>query len=70
VLRSKTPDLVKQKFYGFLKAHFAVRGLMHEALLKAGKDPARLSFLYAVRVIWRKLPAFGAILPSAENDFS
>ena len=70
VLRSKTPDLVKQEFYGFLMAHFAVRGLMHEAALKADEDPDRLSFLHAVRVIRRKLPAFGAIPPSAENHLS
>jgi Insertion element 4 transposase N-terminal/Transposase DDE domain len=70
VLRSKTPDLVKQQFYGFLMAHFAVRGLMHEAALKADEDPDRLSLLHAVRVIRRKLPAFGAIPPSAENHLS
>jgi Insertion element 4 transposase N-terminal/Transposase DDE domain len=70
VLRSKTPDLVKQEFYGFMMAHFAVRGLMHEAALKADEDPDQLSFLHAVRVIRRKLPAFGAIPPSAEKGFS
>jgi hypothetical protein len=70
VLRSKTPDLVKQEFYGFMMAHFAVRGLMHEAALKADEDPDQLSFLHAVRVIRRKLPAFVAIPPSAENEFS
>jgi hypothetical protein len=70
VLRSKTPDLVKQEFYGFMMAHFAVRGLMHEAALKADEDPDRLSFLHAVRVIPRKLPAFSAMPPSAENDLS
>jgi hypothetical protein len=70
VLRSKTPDLVKQEFYGLMMAHFAVRGLMHEAALKAEEDPDQLSFLHAVRVIRRKLPAFGAIPPSAENRVS
>ena len=44
VLRSKTPDLVRQEFYGLLMAHFAVRALMHEAALKANVDPDRLSF--------------------------
>src|SRR5450432_1084989 len=39
VLRSKTPDLVRQEFYGLLMAHFAVRGLMHEAALSADEDP-------------------------------
>ncbi|MCA1838297.1 MAG: IS4 family transposase [Actinobacteria bacterium] len=70
VLRSKTPDLVKQEFYGFMMAHFAIRGLMHEAALKADEDPDRLSFIHAVRVVRRKLPAFGAIPPSAENSLS
>ena len=66
VLRSKKPDLVRQEFYGLMMAHFAIRGLMHEAALKADKDPDRLSFLHAVRVIRRKLPAFLAIPPSAQ----
>ena len=67
VLRSKTPDLVRQEFYGLLLAHFAVRGLMHEAALKADEDPDRLSFLHAVRVIRRKLPTYGAIPPSGQE---
>lgn len=70
VLRSKTPDLVKQEFYGFMMAHFAIRGLMHEAALKADEDPDRISFLHAVRVIRRKLSLFGAIPPSAEGILS
>lgn len=64
VLRSKTPDLVRQEFYGFMMAHFAIRGLMHEAALKANEDPDRLSFLHAVRVVRRKLPIYNAIPPS------
>ena len=68
VLRSKTPDLVRQEFYGLLMAHFAIRGLMHEAALKADEDPDRLSFLHAVRVVRRKLQAYGAIPPSAEEE--
>lgn len=63
VLRSKTPDLVKQEFYGMMMAHFAVRGLMHEAALKADEDPDRLSFLHAVRVVRRKIARFASIPP-------
>lgn len=70
VLRSKTPDLVRQEFYGLMMTHFAVRGLMHEAALQAGEDPDRLSFLHAVRVIRRKLPQFVAIPPSGEESAS
>lgn len=67
VLRSKTPDLVRQEFYGLLMAHFAIRGLMHEAALKAAEDPDRLSFIHAVRVIRRKLPSFNAIPPRGKG---
>jgi hypothetical protein len=70
VLRSKTPDLVRQEFYGLLMAHFAIRSLMHEAALKAAEDPDRLSFLHAVRIVRRKLPVFNAVPPSAENGLS
>jgi hypothetical protein len=64
VLRSKTPELVRQEFWGLLLAHFAVRGLMHEAALRADEDPDRLSFSHAVRVVRRKLPLFAALSPS------
>jgi transposase IS4-like protein/DDE family transposase len=67
VLRSKTPDLVRQEFYGFMMAHFAIRGLMHEAALKADEDPDRLSFIHAVRVLRRKLPIYNAIPPSGQE---
>jgi hypothetical protein len=70
VLRSKTAELVCQEFYGLLMAHFAVRALMHEAALKADLDPDRLSFLHAVRVVRRKLPAFNAIPPCAAQGLS
>jgi hypothetical protein len=70
VLRSKTPDLVRQEFYGLMLTHFAVRGLMHEAALQAGEDPDRLSFLHAVRVVRRKLPQFVAIPPSGQESVS
>jgi len=66
VLRSKTPELVRQEVWGLLLAHFAVRGLMHEAALKADEDPDRLSFSHAVRVVRRKVPLFAALPPSGQ----
>jgi len=45
VLRSKTPELVRQEAWGFLLAHFALRALMHEAALGARphtRDPDTL----------------------------
>jgi hypothetical protein len=70
VLRSKTPELARQEFYGLLMAHYAVRGLMHEAALQAAEDPGRLSFVHAVGVVQRRLARFVAIPPSAEESFS
>jgi hypothetical protein len=70
VLRSRTPDLVRQEFFGLMMAHFAIRGLMHEAALKADDDPDQLSFIHTVRVIRRKLARFPAIPPSATSSIS
>ena len=69
VLRSKTPELVEQEFYGLMLAHFAMRGLMHEAALEADEDPDRLSFVHSVRVVQRRLPRFAAIPPRQRKAF-
>lgn len=71
VLRSKTPELVRQEVYGLLLAHYAVRGLMHEAALgdpAGARDPDTLSFTHAVRVVRRALPRFAAIPPSGAAE--
>jgi hypothetical protein len=70
VLRSRTPELVRQEFYGLLLAHFAVRKLMHEAASWGNVDSDRLSFVHAVRVIRRKLPQYAALPPSATRTIS
>ena len=70
VLRSKTPELVQQEFYGLLMAHYAIRGLMHEAALKADEDSDRLSFIHSVRVVQRRMPAHVTIPPSAEESLA
>lgn len=68
VLRSKSPELVRQEVYGLLLAHFAIRSVMHQAALKADVDPDTVSFTHAVRVIRRKLPRYGALSPSGAAD--
>jgi hypothetical protein len=70
VLRSKTPELVLQECYGLLMAHFAIRGLMHEAALYDDVDPDRLSFVHAVRVVKRKLPVYVAFPPGGPESVS
>ena len=74
VLRSKTPDLVRQEFYGLVIAHYAIRKLMQEASLVTrlakgtaqaaqGAPPDGLSFKQAASTVRRKLPLYGAISP-------
>ena len=70
ILRSKRPDLVRQEFYGFMMAHYAIRGIMHEAALKADEDPDRLSFVHAVRVIRRRMAAAATISPRRTRGVS
>jgi len=67
VLRSKTPELVRQEVWGLLLAHYAVRGLLHEAAMTAPggpRDPDTLSFVHAVRVLRRAVPRLAAVPPS------
>lgn len=62
-LRSKTPELVEQEFYGLMLAHFTVRGLMHEASRMADIDPDTLSFTHSLSVIRRNLPLIPVFSP-------
>lgn len=65
VLRSKTPELVRQEFWGLLLAHYAVRKLMLEAALAHDRPPDRLSFKHSLALLRRKLPTSGALPPRA-----
>ncbi|MBM3334627.1 transposase domain-containing protein [Candidatus Sumerlaeota bacterium] len=59
-----------QEFYGLMLAHFAIRGLMHEAALLGDEDPDRLSFTHTANGARRKLPLFVAIPPSGKASLS
>lgn len=63
VLRSKTPELVRQEFWGLLLAHHVVRKLILEAALSRQRTPDTLSFKHSLSLIRRKLPDSGAIPP-------
>jgi hypothetical protein len=55
VLRSKTPELVKQEVWSLLLAHYAIRALMCRAADEADVDPDRLSFKRSLRIIRRQV---------------
>ena len=63
VLRSKTPELVRQEFWGLMLAHYAIRALMYEAARQRGDDADGLSYVHAVRVIRRDIITHGAVPP-------
>ncbi len=48
VLRSHTPDGVRQELYALFVVHFAIRALMYRSALEAELDPDCLSFTEAV----------------------
>ncbi|MCA1671189.1 MAG: IS4 family transposase [Actinobacteria bacterium] len=53
VLRSKSPEMVRQEIWALLLTHYAIRKLMCHAADEAGLDPDRLSFMRSLRVIRR-----------------
>ena len=65
VLRSKTPDGVRQEFYGWVLAHYAVCWLMHRAADAHGVTRRKLSFTGHVNLLRRVQPRSGAFPPSA-----
>jgi hypothetical protein len=64
VLRSKSPEMVRQEIWGILLAHYAIRALMTEAAHDADIDPDRLSFIRSLRVIRREADGSAAFPPS------
>lgn len=60
VLRSQSPDMVKQEIWGYLLTHYAISALICTAATAAGIDPDRVKFKRAVRIVRRRAsdPAF------------
>jgi hypothetical protein len=63
LLRSKRPALVEQEFYALLLAHAAIRRLMSQAAITTNQAAEDLSFVHAIRVLKRRLPASAALPP-------
>jgi hypothetical protein len=60
ILRSGSPDLVKQEIWGYLLTHYAISALTCAAATAAGIDPDRVKFRRTVRILRRRVsdPAF------------
>ena len=69
MLRSKSPDLVLQEIWGHLCCHYAIRTLMADTALHAGRDPDRISFVAALRIT-RQSIAHQGDFPPRDHDTS
>jgi len=54
VLRSRSPDMVRQEIYGYLLTHYAISALICRAATEAGIDPDRVKFKRTVRIVRRR----------------
>lgn len=64
-LRSKTAELVRQEFYGWVLAHYAVRWLLHQGASYAQCSPEELSFTAHVQLLNREQLRSAAFPPGA-----
>ena len=63
VLRSKSPDMVRQEIYGYLLTHYAISALICRAAAEADIDPDRVKFKQTVRIIRRQAAGPAAFPP-------
>jgi hypothetical protein len=63
ILRSKSPDMVRQEIYGYLLAHHAISALICHAATEADIDPDRVKFLRTVRIVRRQAAGPAAFPP-------
>lgn len=55
VLRSKSPELVRQEIWGHLCCHYAIRTLMADTAAASGHSPMRVSFVNALKIARRSV---------------
>lgn len=65
VLRSRTPELVRQEFFGWVLMHYCVRWLLHQGAAKYRIPHEDLSFVGHVQLIRQQQPLSGAFPPTA-----
>lgn len=53
ILRSQSPDMIKQEIWALLLTHYCIRNLMCRAADEADIDPDRISFMRSLRIIRR-----------------
>ncbi|WP_344517893.1 IS4 family transposase [Nocardia seriolae] len=65
LLRSQSPQMVRQEIWGLLTTHYAIRELMHHAAADIAEDigSLRLSFIRSLRVVRRSVTGQAGFSP-------
>lgn len=68
VLRSKTPEMVRQEIWALLLTHYCIRHVMKDAAETIDIDPDRLSFIRSFRAIRRQVTNQAGFSPRNTRD--
>ena len=68
VLRSQSPEMVRQEIWAFLLTHYAISELRREAADDIGEEVQRTSFLTTLRVIRRDITSPANFSPSRPDN--
>lgn len=68
VLRSKTPELVRQEFFGWVLMHYTVRWLLHQGAARHRIPHEDLSFTGHVQMLRQQQPLSGVFPPTAAEE--
>ncbi|CAN5243994.1 hypothetical protein BH09ACT8_BH09ACT8_23000 [soil metagenome] len=64
VLRSHSPEMVRQEIWALLSTHYAIRALMYEATDPDQLDPLRMSFIRTLRIVRRHVTGQAGFPPN------
>ena len=63
VLRSQSPQMVRQEIWALLLTDYAIRALMYEATDPERLDPLRMSFIRTLRIVRRHVTGQAGFSP-------
>lgn len=67
MLRSQSPEMVRQELWGMLLSHFIVRTLIFRSAEEAGVEPIQISFTGALDILHARLPEATKSRPMAKK---
>jgi hypothetical protein len=65
VLRSHSPEMVRQEIWALLLTHYAIRALIYQATDAEHLDPLRMSFIRTLRIVRRHVTGHAGFSPES-----